>query len=973
MCKKLLALVLTVSLLGLPVPPARADDSDIFGANIHPNVLLALDTSGSMNDEIQSDPYVAGTPYTGTYDSDKVYRRRSGGGYRVYADTIAEVSSSSARNALTNVGYWSGRIGGSRITLYTGNYLNWLDTPGAQLVKKIVIAKRVLKRLIANVEGVRFGLMRFWNNDCEGTDSHCSDAGGGKIIAPIGSSISDIDTAIDGMGPNGWTPLGEMIRDAGKYYKGQGDYTGGYTTSPIELECQPNFIILVSDGLQNGKLDVRTEATYRRTQDHSGFTGTQNVLVHTVGFAVAAGEEDAANDVLETAAQNGGGTFYSTNNETQLEAALEDAIRQIVAATFAFATPVIPTTSATGVNRTFMAAFQSDPSRPYWRGYLKAFNRTDAGEVKTDANGVPIETSDCFVDPPANTKPCLAWEAGSVLNAKAAADRVIKTVVGGTLVEFNPANVTEALLDVTSAEKNKLVNFIRGVDTYDEDLDADTTEQRAWKLGDIFHSTPTLVTAPLLPSADSGTGSYTEFKANNATRTVILLAGSNDGMLHAFRESSGEELWAFIPPDLLNELKLLTVSGGDHPYFVDGNPIVADVKIGGVWKTIVIFGERRGGRSYHALDVTNPLNPVYLWSFSNNTTGAGELGETWSNPIIGKVKMDGGTEKYVAFVGGGYNTASNNATGRAVFAIDVATGALLWKYDAASGGDATNMNFSIPGDVTATDLDMDGLIDRLYVGDVGGQVWKFDVSAPATLSGGLVNNWTGKRVFASPLAGGTTNPPAAGEYYPAQAIYGSIMPAYDNKTPKNLWIYFGAGDRNHPNNTTAPNRFYGIKENTSMTNGSALTETDLVNITTTSGATITQGWYFRLGTDEKVLASALVFNMAVYFSSFTPTTTTACNSGGGTAKLYAVFMLSGYAALDWSTGAELTDNTDASVTRGKTIGTGIPTRPIMMITEGEAAIYTTVIAATTSQQLPSNPAPSPTKMRPVLYWREIFN
>jgi type IV pilus assembly protein PilY1 len=790
-----------------------------------------------------------------------------------------------------------------------------------------------------------------------------------------------------------------MIRDAGKYYKGQGDYTGGYTTSPIELECQPNFIILVSDGLQNGKVDVRTEATYRRTQDHSSFTGTQNVLVHTVGFAVAAGEEDAANDVLETAATNGGGTFYSTNNETQLEAALEDAIRQIVAATFAFATPVIPTTSATGVSRTFMAAFQSDPSRPYWRGYLKAFNRDSNGNVPVDDTGVP-----CGPDFSTHT-PCtasaLAWEAGSVLNTKAAADRVIKTVVavGGPLVSFDTSNVTAAMLDVaSSAEQSKLINFIRGVDTYDEDLDGNTTEQREWKLGDIFHSTPVLVTPPRAPTPESDTvsGSYAEFKKQKEGRTTILVAGSNDGMLHAFRENNGEEIWAFVPPTLpltgpapFSKLKDLVVPGGDHQYFADGNPLATDVKISIPsdstirWRTIVIFGLRRGGHLYYALDITNTENPIYMWSFTDS-----KMGETWSTPTVGKVKMADGTDKYVAFVAGGYDTAENNTSGKAVFAIDIATGTKLWEYSAASTGGGS-MNFSIPADMTAMDVDANDYIDRLYVGDVGGQVWKFDVSAAATVSGtpALVDNWTGKRIFAANLASETTNPPATGEYYPGQAIYGSIIPAYDNASPKNLWIYFGAGDRNHPNKCTGTlaecptdpplrplNRFYGIKENTSMTGTTPIVESDLVNITNTSDLTPGQGWYYELATREKILASAEIFNKVVYFSSFTPTTTTACASGGGTAKLYAVWMLTGYAALDWSRpGTELANNTDHTEERGKPIGTGIPTRPIVVITEDGATIVTSVIAATTSQQLPSNLTTPPPNMRGVRYWREVFN
>ena len=82
-------------------------------------------------------------------------------------------------------------------------------------------------------------------------------------------------------------------------------------------------------------------------------------------------------------------------------------------------------------------------------------------------------------------------------------------------------------------------------------------------------------------------------------------------------------------------------------------------------------------------------------------------------------------------------------------------------------------------------------------------------------------------------------------------------------------------------------------------------------------------------------------------------------------------MLTGYAALDWSSGLALT-STSPSATRGKEIGTGIPSRPIIVITESGGTISTSVIVATTSQQLPSNPVPPPSAMRKVLYWREVF-
>src|SRR5207244_9780877 len=142
--------------------------------------------------------------------------------------------------------------------------------------------------------------------------------------------------------------------------------------------------------------------------------------------------------------------------------------------------------------------------------------------------------------------------------------------------------------------------------------------------------------------------------------------------------------------------------------------------------------------------------------------------------------------------------------------------------------------------------------------------------------------------------------------------------AYDTAT--NLWVFLGTGDRNHPNGT-ATNRFYGVKESTDMTNGSALTESSLADVTTTNGSA-SGGWFFQLASTEKVLDPANVFNQAVLFSSFTPISTATCTSGGGTAKLYSVQMQSGYAAMNFSTGQAL-PSTGASTTRTVTTRSGI--------------------------------------------------
>ena len=523
-----------------------------------------------------------------------------------------------------------------------------------------------------------------------------------------------------------------------------------------------------------------------------------------------------------------------------------------------------------------------------------------------------------------------------------------------------------ALGAATAADRDKIIDFTRGIDAYDEDLDGNVTEEKAWKLGDIFHANPVLVPPPFLPSTDS---SFAAFATANASRTTIVLAGANDGMLHAFRESDGYEMWAFVAPDFMDTLKNLTARSANHEFFLDSSPIVTDVKISGVWKTIVIFGERRGGVVYHALDITDTTNPQYLWSFTDS-----RMGETWSEPAIGKIKISDGTTRFVAFVGGGYDTPQNNQLGKAFFVIDLSNGTKLWQYyNDASSTDKQYMNYSLAANPAAADLDNDGFVNRVYIGDVGGQLWKFDVSAPATLASGLATNWTGKRLFVA--VPGQANPPAAGDFFPAQAIYVPPTLTYDNSG--SLWVFFGTGDRNHPVNSSS-NRFYGIKDNTTMTNATQLTESDLANVTTTY-QTSTQGWYMVLAADEKVLAAANVFNKVVFFSSFTPTTTISCQGGGGDANLYACAVTSGYAGIVWASGASLTSVggtagtalSTADSARSTSIGTGIASKPVVILGSSGATITASVITATTDQQISSNPAPPPA-LKKILYWREIF-
>jgi type IV pilus assembly protein PilY1 len=1036
-----LALLSCLVLVALQASPARADDDQIFGANIKPNIMIFLDSSGSMGYLIPNGgtgaAYNNGTTYNPqTYTRAAVYNLDGS----KYANGISNVSSSTARTALTNFGRYDGKINGYMYHLRTGNYLNYMLSQQSAKTK-IAIAKSILTSLIDGLDGVRIGVAIF-----KGNTANFGSGGGASIVNEIitvddATDKTALKNAINAIDPDGSTPLGAALHDLGKYYAhtlNKPSPPGGLYANPVDstlASCQPNYIIVMSDGQPNdGSYSWASGhspdpndgngnpagnpivSPWVATQLRNQTTPPTGVLIHTIGFAIDASEQTVTNQTLIDVATNGGGNFYSASDEQSLQAALEDAILRIMRATFCFASPVVPTTSANGIDRAYLASFQSDPSSPFWEGHLKAYQRV---------NGiVPID--------PTTKKPldsAKIWDASDLLEVVAAADRKIYTYINGSRQEFktSTSDITAAVLGVTTGERDALINLVRG-------------EGRTKKLGDIYHSTPVLVSHPFLPSTDQ---SYADFRTAHSGRTAVLLAGANDGMLHAFRERDGVELWAFIPPNLLPKLKNFSSNFNAHTYFVDGSPIAADVKIKrpghstAEWRTVVIFGERRGGNAYYCLDITEIADtadaapPVYMWSYPADPLNSpdSEIVETWSEPVIGKVKMDSATSspacetsvswgcKYVAFFGGGSTPAQNNTAGRGIFAIDVANGAKVWEYKTTrtstttpvcpdayatstaypAGDERRCLNYSIPSNPLAIDLTNDGYIDHVYIGDVAGQLWKVVTTNPATLSGGTsgtintsvptsstpsgspgkcaAGTWCATRFFTARNT--QPNPPDDVEWLPDQAFYYAPTAALD--TLGHLWVYIGSGDREHPNtDTTRVNRFFGLVDANpdKAENGTRpRIQNDLADVST-ANASDADGWFFRLVASEKVLAQAEVFNNIVFFNTFTPETTATCEGGGGVAKQYAIQMLTGYGAIaGWSSDGTVTQYTtgDISNTRGTVIGGGIPSKPMVVITDTGATVSTTVIQATTDQQLPNNPVPPPAAMRRILFWREVLN
>jgi hypothetical protein len=291
-----------------------------------------------------------------------------------------------------------------------------------------------------------------------------------------------------------------------------------------------------------------------------------------------------------------------------------------------------------------------------------------------------------------------------------------------------------------------LINYLRGQSGYGDGVHFRT---RAHVLGDLVDSRPAVVRDPRRHYADAsiapGNQSYATFASNNASRQAVIYVGGNDGMLHAFNATNGNEMWAYIPRFLLSRLYVLADVNYavQHQFFVDGSPEVADVlsPSDGTWHTILITGMNDGGRGYVAFDVTNPSSPTFLWEFCNDSTICttnhdANLCLTFGNPVVTKRAYDG---KWVVLVASGYNNVGNGDGVGRLYELDPFTGAIL---QTASTGVGSTTSPSGLAKITAmvTNPDTDNTARFIYGGDLQGNLWRFDltgasmtVSAFATL------------------------------------------------------------------------------------------------------------------------------------------------------------------------------------------------------------------------------------------------
>ncbi len=241
------------------------------------------------------------------------------------------------------------------------------------------------------------------------------------------------------------------------------------------------------------------------------------------------------------------------------------------------------------------------------------------------------------------------------------------------------------------------------------------------------------------------------------------------------------------------------------------------------------------------------------------------------------------------------------------YMVDAVTGDLVWKY---SHAEDPFMAHSIPSDIARVDTTGDGYIDRLYVGDMGGKMWRFDIGSPSPA------NWTGKLLFDS------------GDrkkiFYPPDVCLENGGQWYE-------MLFFGTGDRADPKDVTVCNRIYAIKDRDLST---TLAENDLRDVTDTllNGTDTENGWYIRLNRHlgEKILSSPVVYFGTAYFTSFIPDSEQfddICYVGQGRARLYVLGYKTGSPVFDLDGLGGTLDIED----RSAEIGVGIPSGVVVAI------------------------------------------
>lgn len=771
-------------------------------------------------------------------------------------------------------------------------------------------------------------------------------------------------------------------------------------TSPISAECQTSHIIVLTDGDTNVNASAakirtmtgattcsgsgaeacgETLATFLSTQDQSGTYGgasPQTVRTHTIGFGPGISSGGLA--FLNNLATAGGGGYNTAQNEYELVNAFQGIINDVLAIPSSF---VSPSLSVNAFNRlynrdeVYFSLFKPALGIA-WPGNLKKYTLCSAstctfGEVM-DAASPPqpaIETAAGANKNKIKTTAISYWSnatdgrevqvGGAGAEIATYSSRRVYTYTGTSdtgapddlsaathrVVTSNAAAALNqaALGASSSAERDAIINWMRGQDIEDEDSDGVVNEDR-WRFADALHSRPATIT----------------YGGTAASPVIKIVIGTNEGGIRMIDAASGEEDWYIYLPEFLDDQRALKDnSNGVHFIGVDGSPTtrIVDNNNNGIIepangdKVQLFVGMRRGGRDIYAFDLTpdagtvlttssaiGSIKPKFMWRIKGGGGSFGQLGQTWSRPLLANVWVkclnsacsdgDGSTKdselKTVLMFAGGYDPSfddtmktGTDSYGNAIYMVDPDTGARQWWAGGTGSGadlELANMYYSIPSDLTLYDSNSDGAVDRVFVGDTRGQLWRIDLDNqidPSASSTSQRNGNTAGYVLADiGCKGGvrsnhctaTSNQDRRSFFYPPDVA--QVRDETFSSTSKYDYVTIATGDREDPldkktqvlSQTPVNNRIYALRDTNiklgpPATTPSAIVESALYDAsvdvlgntaspgfaTALTNIKASKGWFVDLKKSttpqwigEKSLAKTTIYAGVLYVTTFTP-------------------------------------------------------------------------------------------------------
>jgi len=851
---------------------------------------------------------------------------------------------------------------------------NGLDGFGYKIKSRMDVAKTAMVNAVElTKDTINWGLTKF------------NSGTGATILAPLGTSPSSVISQLEDLEAGGSTPLGEALQDT---YKFNHTYLAN---NPEAAECSANFVLTVTDGYpsDDGSWSRISGVTFGKCTTGYGTCGstygdadvwpdssgslnnymddvahwmyneaTYTHTVHSIAFGLD-------NPMLGDVAESSDGIYITAYNEEQLLNAFYSLGLSMTNA-ISFAAPAISVDEenrAQAGDELYMAFFR--PVRTdYWEGNLKRFkiswNATEEtvvdqyGNDVTDTDGSFKPSSSSFWSTENDGGQINKGGAGGVLQEKVSSnfassnyyDRMLYTFHNGNMTSFTKANMAPSDFGAsTEEEEAKIINFMYGY-TFNADISTNPTAERNWILGDIIHSEPLVI-------------DYVDSSPQRLLTNRYIAIGSNHGILHIFDTATGQELFGFVPPALLPSLENYALFSDTHYYGVDGQ--ISKFQTGRN-PSLMVFGLRRGGRAYYALDISSTATSMWdlAWSITSDMPDFSELGQTWSKVYFSNLPQTDGTYLDVGVFTGGYDPAEDsnstsflpqgNSQGRGIFVVDASDGSLVFKctYGTTnSTSDPTaftraDMKYSFPADPRVVRLP-DGHKDGdlvIYAVDVASQLWKMLYDKDAS------PQWQVHRIFNS---NGPTNTEGGADVasglsaklklenigFDSATLLDStdigrksfsqpdVSYAGDCSTD-NPVIYFGTGDRENPLDTAVSHRFYAIYDmstnnTTSQYYNRVLNEADLLNVSDVSSNSsnptqylgddynsTAQGWYIQFDkqndaydhTGEKLTSSPRLFNKIIFFSTYKPTFDDIC-APNGDSFLYAIKYCSGMPAYDW--------------------------------------------------------------------------